>query len=181
MTSVAITIMPPVLDAVVAGRCTALRRPAGGNLDRALVRTDAPARQLWIREPWHLAAVFGNRAPLSAAALGAVPMFPDQLSSHDLKLVGPRRISFTLPRQWHRRHLRVLAIERQRLQAISDEAIAAEGWPDRAAYALAWDRALQVGGFTQRDPTAWANNPEVLVFGFEFVAAPVPELELVAA
>lgn len=165
-----ITLSPPQLGSVASGRCTALRKPAGGALERALTRSHQPVRQLWIREPFYLPRLHGGMRPLEAVALGAKPIFPEDAAGAD---VGPRCIAYTLPRAWHRRHLWVLGFERQRLQAITDAEIRDEGWEGREAYAEAWDRTLMVGGSVASNPVRWAANPEVLVVRFEHIFSPI--------
>lgn len=164
-------ILEPTLHAVLAGRCTEVRRPAGPSL-RAL----RPGDRLWLREPFHLALKFDSWAPLAAATVGACPTF-----AADMGEVCPgegrgrRRFARELPKAWHRAHLIVTAIRREFLQAIPEAAIRAEGFKDRATYACAWDRNL---GYFSRSPDqvkpgSWATDPTVLVIAFDFIPEPL--------
>ena len=68
----------------------------------------------------------------------------------------------------------MLEVRVERLQSITPAEVAAEGYVTRGGYAMAWDRALQVGGTSRGGPQTWEGNPEVVVFTFAHVATPIP-------
>ena len=168
---VPITLGEPALGRIMAGACAVLRRPPTPRW--TAIRS---GQLLWIREPFHLPAKFGGLSPTAAAGLGARPIFPIDHGRNrpGSELLGPQRISYTLLKAWHRQHLRVLEVRVERLQSITPAEVAAEGYVTRGGYAMAWDRALQVGGTSRGGPQTWEGNPEVVVFTFAHVATPIP-------
>lgn len=172
VTGLPIAIVEPTIAAVIAGTCTTIRRPPGKLLHRIAV-----GDRLWVREPFHLAVKFDSWAPLAAATVGARPTFATEVDERSRVAfgIGRRRFSRELPKQWHRQHMVVTAVRRQRLQAIAESDIRAEGFKDRAAYAAAWDRNLAY--FTRSPdslkPGSWPTDPEVLVIDFTRIAEPL--------
>lgn len=176
-TGLPLAILEPTLRAVIAGTCTRIRRPAG----KLLVRI-APGDRLWVREPFHCAAKFNGMAPLSVAFMRGLPTFAVDVHPRMVEVsgLGPRRNARAMPKAWHRQHLVVTAVRRERLQAIPEADIRAEGFEDGAAYAAAWDRNLAFfarapGTYANRTtrPGSWADNPTVLVIDFERIGEPL--------
>lgn len=161
-------VIEPQIHALVAGRLSKLYRPIGGRMDRA-----RPGDLLWVREPFWLPACYDHLAPSQAAERGAIPNFvadftPEELQHHPIK----RRFARELLREWHRQHLRIVAIRRERLPGLGHSAVQEQGFTDITEFAQAWDRNLALS----RSGDRWANYPEVLVVEFERIDAPVPEL-----
>lgn len=184
-----LALTEPVLAAVIAGRCTRLRRPLGATMRRLAV-----GDRLWVREPFHLSAKFDGLSPTAALGFSAMVMFAADLDAApdrfpDRTGLGKRRMARELPRAAHRQHLVLVQIHTERLQAITQAEIEAAGFPTRAAFAAAWDRNLaffragpsvpRVRGQHARPrelpPEAWPNDPDVLVLTFVRVAQPLPE------
>lgn len=166
MTARPITITEPQIGRLVAGELSVLRRPEGRMIGKV-----AAGDLLWVREPFHLPASHGNRAPTVAVAMGAVPIFVTELAGRSRQDVGKRRYARNLPRVSHRQHLVVSSVDREPLQDITHDEIVAEGFLDRGGFASAWDRnlSLTAWGFD------WARNPTVLIIRFRRMASPVPE------
>jgi hypothetical protein len=171
----AISIGDPQIHRVMSGECTVLRR-----LPSKLLRDITAGQLLWVREPFWLPLKFAGMAPTAAAPLGARPIFLDQVLETE---PGRPRPTYTLPKRWHRQHLRVIEVRRKWLQSIGDAEIRAEGFGTRRAYELAWERTLLVTEDKRRareGPLSWQGNPEVLVIRFERIAAPIDPAVLVA-
>jgi hypothetical protein len=163
-----IAILRPTVRNVASGKCTRLRRVANGALGKL-----EPGDRLWLREAFYLNALFDDVSPHQAADAHAWPRFERDLPPGPNPMgLGKHRGARLLLRAWHRAHLVVVAVERQRLQDITDAEIVADGFASRAAWAQAWDRG--VDWFSKG--RAWAGNPEVVVFDFRFVAEPLPAL-----
>jgi hypothetical protein len=161
-----IALLEPVLGNVMAGTCRRLRRAAGGTLDAI-----QPGDRLWIRELYHLNARFDALRPSAAVREGAWPAFAHEFWRKPKPAgLGKRRMARELLREWHRHHLLVTAVERQRLQDITAAEAAAEGYRTRHFWAIEWDR----NAFVHYARNRWEDNPAVVVFDFEYVAAPLP-------
>lgn len=163
-----VTLIAPAIGALIAGTLKRLRRPSDGPLHPI-----APGDRLWIREQFYLPRYYDHVSPTRAAELGATPVF-----AHDRDLpewasggLGPRRFARSLPKIWHRHHLVVTAVVTERLQAITDAEIEAEGHASREQFAAAWDAGLTLSGGLNR---RWAADPHVLVIDFRHVAGPLP-------
>lgn len=164
-----VTILPPTLDRVLDGTCTRIRRPASSS---ALIRLK-PGDHLWLREQFYLTRRFEWTPPLMACAQGAVPVYArdrEILPDYAVADLGRRRFARELPKDWHRFHLEILAIRRERLHEIPDEDIAAEGHAGRDLFAKAWDAGVSLSGWADK----WEADPEVLVFTVRAVARPLP-------
>lgn len=165
MTDRPISIVEPQIAQLVAGRLSALRRPI-----TMLYSGIKPGDRFWVREPFHLDARWNGLAPSAAARLyGVKPVFATDVDLRDPRL-GKRQFARCLLRTWHRQHLVVQAIERGRLQAISQAEIEAEGFLTRAGYAAAWDRNLSLA----MSAANWARDPDVIIIRFRRVAKPLP-------
>jgi hypothetical protein len=165
-----ITIIAPVIQNVLDGICTTLRRPRGALADCR------PGDRLWIREQFRLHRDHNHISPLQALERGAVPVFVADtpgMPDYAVADLGRPRFARELPRAWHRAYLAIGTVRDERLQAITDEEIVREGYETRARYAAAWDSGARFRGWTvqQRRPSSWAVDPKVLVFTFTCVAA----------
>lgn len=171
MTPRPISLREPQLPRLLAGTLTALRRPWTG-----LTRSLAPGQLLWVREPFVLDRKWDGLSPTSAAGLGAQPQFVWSTDRPDPAILaaGRPRMARELLRAWHRQHLVLVSIERQRLQAISEQEIRAEGFVSRAGFIAAWDRNLSLA---KADEHCWNADPTVAVLHFIRVATPLPELQ----
>lgn len=168
MTVRPITLVAPQTRQLLAGKLTELRRPL-----THLLGNSRPGDRLWVREPFHLDIKFRHLSPTAAAGMGAKPFFETEVA--DLPVwaradLGNKVFARNLLRIWHRQHLVVTEVRREHLQAIRPDAIAAEGFANRAAYAAAWDRNLSMAAASD----AWRFNPEVAVIRFERIGAPLP-------
>jgi hypothetical protein len=176
-----VSLLMPTLGAIVRGRCMHLRRVACGALGQV-----EPGDLLWIREAFYLDARFDQASPTLALKLNAWPVFerdywPKITTGGAIERpgipkprgLGKRRPAGALKKEWHRSHLVVQAVERQRLHAITDAEIRAAGYATRAAFAGDWSRYTAAGMFG-RAGTAWADNPTVAVFTIGYVDAPAP-------
>ena len=119
---------------------------------------------LWVRETWQSEGVHGHERD-----------FPVRYrASDDDRVMGGRwRPSIFMPRWASRITLRITDVRIERLQDISNEDAAAEGWlgPDEAntirnAYPIAWYSHLweSING-----RGSWAENPFVWAISFEVV------------
>jgi hypothetical protein len=163
-----VTVIEPQIRALIAGRLPRLYRPIGGRLDRI-----EAGDLLWVREPFWLPSPYDRISPSQAADRGALPNFTADFAAEELaRLAIKRRYARELLRTWHRQHLRILEIRRERLPGLAHAAIEEQGFANVTAFAQAWDQNLALGRSTDR----WANDPEVLVLEFERVDAPLPEL-----
>lgn len=164
-----VTLIAPAIGALIAGALKRLRRPAEGLLDAI-----RPGDRLWIREQFYLPRTFDRVAPTRAAELGATPVFAHDradLPGWACADLGPRRFARSMPKVWHRHHLIVTAVATDRLQAITDAEIEAEGHASREQFTAAWDAGLTLSGGPNR---RWAADPHVLVIDFRHVAGPLP-------
>jgi hypothetical protein len=169
-----LTLREPAIGAFNAGALTRIRRPLPGVYAKA-----QPGDLLWIREPFHLAAKFDGLSPTAAHGFLARPIFAADLAAAperfpDRQGLGKRRHARELLRAWHRQHARVVAVEQQKLQALTDEEARAEGFRDRAAWSADWDRSIRQFS-SEGDTRLWQFDPTVLVLTLERVAAPLPE------
>ena len=164
-----ITILAPTLERVLDGTCTRIRRPAGNSVLGRL----KPGDHLWLREQFYLTRSFDFTPPLVALSRGAVPVYArdrEVLPPYATADLGRRRFARELPKDWHRYHLEILAIRRERLHEIPDEDIASEGHESRERYAAAWDAGVSLSGWADK----WKADPEVLVITFRAFAQPLP-------
>lgn len=169
MTPRPISLREPQLAKLLEGSLTALRRPWGPNIARL-----SHGGRLWVREPFSLPARWNKFSPTSAERAGAIPVFTDFNSFGSratLAQLGRRRFARELLRVWHRQHLLIARVERQRLSEITQSEIAAEGFVSREDYAKAWDANLAVSNATGN---SWAEDPLVAVLHFIRIAAPLP-------
>lgn len=159
------TVIEPQIRALVAGRLSHLYRPAGGRLDHA-----QPGDLLWLREPFWLPPCYDRLSPSQADELGAVPNFVADFAIEDLPHhPAKRRFARELLRTWHRQHLRIIDVRRERLPGLGHVAIEEQGFANVAEFSQAWDRNLSLS----RSRDRWANDPEVIVLEFERIAAPI--------
>lgn len=164
-----VTILPPTLERVLAGSCTRIRRPATSSALASL----RPGDHLWLREQFYLTRSFDFTPPLVALSRGAVPVYArdrEVLPPYATADLGRRRFARELPKDWHRFHLEIHAIRRERLHEIPDEDIAAEGHESRERFASAWDAGVSLSGWRDK----WKADPEVLVITFRAFAHPLP-------
>ena len=165
-----LALLEPVLGNVMRGKCIRVRRAADGALAGV-----TPGDVFWIREAYHLNARYDAISPTSAARHGAWPAFVHDFAAKPKpEGLGKRRSARELRKEWHRAHLVVFAVERQRLQDITDAEIAADGFADRAAWAQDWDRNKGVSMPVNSGGRSWQDNPHVLVFTVCYVPAPAP-------
>lgn len=176
MTARPINLRHPALANIMKGRCTSLHRPLKEGRNRHALAVLEQGDLLWIREPFHMKAKFNHLSPSAADRLGARPFFPGwRIGADDRDELGKQWPARTLPRCFHRHHLRIAAIAQARLKDITNAEIRAEGFADRKAYAAAWNaNASTWGGLT------YAANPTVLRIAFTYCPDPVPA-ELLAA
>ena len=157
----------PELRRLDEGTLNVFRRLADGVLAQA-----RPGDLCWVREPYFLHPQFDAHRPTSALSLGAQPTFLSEVryvrASEEL---GKLRSARLLCRPWHRRHLRILRIDRQPVQDISATEVELAGYRDRFDFAKNWDDGIQMRGRSAN----WAANPKVLRFEFELVDGPLPE------
>lgn len=180
-----LTLRQPVLGAVMAGRCTAIRRLARGAFGAI-----EPGDLLWIREPFRLARKWDKFSPTSAELLGARCYFAADLPPADAFLetdqpagvdapLGAERMARNLLRTWHRHHCLVTDVGRERLKDVTNAEIEAAGYATRADFARDWNRGAQVNsGRAEGSAIHWNANPAVVVIGLRYVAAPVPALKV---
>lgn len=166
MKALPVTVIEPQIRALVAGRLSHLYRPAGTRLERS-----RPGDLLWLREPFWLPKLYDHLSPSQADQLGAIPNFNadfaiEELQRHPIK----RRFARELLRTWHRQHLRIIDVRRERLPWLGHSAIQEQGFANAAEFAQAWDHNLALS----RSADRWANDPEVIVIEFERIAAPIP-------
>jgi len=148
-------ITPACVRAIRAGRKTQLRVVAAE--DASQCPLGSPGDLLWVQEPW---------APASD---GAAAIYQADSSAKTEAKVGwePAR---TLSREHARVWLVIRRVRLERLQAISEDDIAAEGgmWreaapegeDERSGFARWWTSVHA------RPGTAWADNPLVWVVAF---------------
>lgn len=168
MTVRPITLVAPQTSQLLDGHLTELRRPCSH-----LLANSRPGDCLWVREPFYLDIRFRHLSPTAAAGLGAKPFFETEVADLPPWVradLSKKIFARNLLRIWHRQHLVVTDVRRERLQAISPAAIAAEGFATRAAFAAEWDRNLSMAGAH----TAWRFDPDVAVICFERIGAPLP-------
>ena len=161
-----VTVIEPQIRALVAGRLSHLYRPAGTRLERA-----RPGDLLWLREPFWLPKLYDHLSPSQADQLGAIPNFNadfaiEELQRHPIK----RRFARELLRTWHRQHLRIIDVRRERLPESGHGAIQEQGFANATEFARAWDHNLALS----RSADRWANNPEVIVIEFDRISTPLP-------
>lgn len=167
-----VSIRQPEIGALVAGRMTALIRPIGR---LAPLRT---GDLLWVREPFHLHRRFDHDKPTRAAALDAVPTFvadhkPAYFAANCDEL-GRRRVAREMPKQWHRQHLRISALDRVQLHDVADDDLRDAGWADFERFRLRWDADATFVGSRLAKLQMWTANPLVLRIAFVRIAAPLP-------
>lgn len=124
-----------------------------------------PSDRLWVRETWQSEMVAGHErdGPVRYRA------------TQDERCMGHRwKPSIFMPRWASRIQLRIIDVRVERLNKISSDDAAAEGWPGpdeqnsiRSAYPIAWYAALwdSING-----PRSYDKNPWVWVVSFERVA-----------
>ncbi|HQS95052.1 MAG: hypothetical protein B7X90_01945 [Novosphingobium sp. 17-62-19] len=178
MTDQPITVVSPTIAQLHAGKVTRLRRPQGR------LSTLKPGDRLWLREQFFLASAFEQISPTQALDRGATPVFgadhadlPDYATAD----LGRRRFAREMPKRWHRAHLVVTHVALERLQQISTEEIAAEGFASAEQFAASWNENLSLaknsagGGITAFRRLEWKADPAVIAFTFAFVPHPLPE------
>lgn len=180
-----LTLRQPVLGAIMAGHCTAIRR-----LARGVFGAVQPGDLLWIREPFRLAREWDRFSPTAAEMLGARCHFAANLPPPDAFLetdqppgvetpLGAERMARTLLRVWHRHHCEVTSVSTERLKDITNAEIEAAGYLSRADFARDWNRGAQVNtGRAIGTALHWSANPAVAVMGLRYVAAPIPEIKV---
>lgn len=180
-----LTLRQPVLGAVMAGRCTVIRRLARGAFGAI-----EPGDLLWIREPYRLGRQWDKFSPTSAELLGARCYFAAELPPADAFLetdqpagvdapLGAERMARNLLRVWHRHHCIVTSVGRERLKDVANAEIEAAGYASRAEFAHDWNKGAQVNsGRTEGSAIHWNANPAVIVLTLRYVAAPIPELKV---
>lgn len=166
MTVQPISIMEPLIVPVSRGALSVLWR--AGALMQGLAKGDL----LWVREPYYLSKDFNRFSPSIARDKGAKVWFAAELTDGpDPKdWLGMRRMARTLPRAWHRQHLRVTGLEHRELHSITDPEAKAQGYTCRAAFARGWDANLMFNPAKRR----WQDNPTVVAFSFERIEGQVP-------
>lgn len=162
-----IGIREPEIALVTAGTLTRLWRAGvtAGHLRQGDL--------LWVREPFYLHRRFANLAPSVALAKGARPVFATDL--HDESPLwadfhGGRREARTMPRLWHRQHLRVERTERRRIQTITEAEARAQGYNSLPHFARAWDQGAMFSGHDVK----WANNPWATLVTFTRIEGTLP-------
>lgn len=165
-----ISLRQPAIGAFIRGTLCRIRRPLPGIYANA-----RPGDVVWIREPFHLDAKWNGMAPTAAIGLGAHVTFAADLEFGQAQEqgLGPERAARTLPRAVHRQSARICAVERQRLQAITNQEAQAEGYHSRRDWAVAWDVSL-MGFSTKHDSRLWQRDPTVLVLTLDRIDAPLP-------
>ncbi len=170
MTARPVTLRQPTLAAVMAGRCTTIRRPL-----RGIYGAVAAGDLLWVREPFRLARQWDKFAPSSAERFGARCYFDADLVGEAAGVaaqLGPTRFARNLLRVWHRQHLVVTSVERRPLKDIRNAEIEAAGYRHRARFIEDWNCGVAIGG-----GLTWSTNPEVAVIHFRHVPGPAPGLD----
>lgn len=179
-----LTLRQPTLGAVMAGRCTALRREARGA--RCALQ---PGDLLWIREPFRLARQWDTFSPTAAELLGARCYYAEALPGADAFLesdqppgvdapLGKERFARNLLRVWHRHHCVVTAVRSERLRDVTNAEIAAAGFASRADFAHDWNSGAAVNGWVDRSGMGWSANPAVVVISLRYVAEALPDLKV---
>lgn len=145
-----------------------LRRPAG-IFDRC-----QPGERLWIREPFRFDAAFDHLAPNQVLRFSPSADIHFDADGDPAPRFGARRFARVLPRAAHRAHLVIRSTRQARLQDLTEADCHAEGYPDCAAFAKAWDahNAPAKHSITG-DRVSWADNPRVVVIAFDRIEAPI--------
>jgi hypothetical protein len=166
MTVRAISIIEPVIGPICRGDLCVLWR-AGAQVEGLAV-----GDLLWVREPFYLPREFNRFSPTVARDRGAKVRFAvDLLTAPGPEgYLGTRRMARTLPRAWHRQHLRVTGLEHRELQSITEPEAKAQGYTCRAAFARGWDANLMFNPAKRR----WQDNPAVIAFSFDRIEGQVP-------
>lgn len=167
MTPQPIAFRMPELRRLDEGSLNFFRRMADGVLARA-----RPGDLCWVREPYFLPPQFDGHRPTDALDRGASPTFLSETGySRTVGHVGELRAARLLCRPWHRRHLRILRVDQQRIQDVGADDIRAAGYRDRLDFAQGWDQGIQMRGRRAH----WTANPVILRVEFELVDAPLPQ------
>lgn len=162
-----------------------------------------PGDRLWVKETWRAHAWHADCVEIAYAAQRGLVGWSEQHTQitypsgnrNAFKYYAPKgpdfwRPSIFLPRWASRLTLIVTDVRVERLQDISEEDAAAEGWPapeQRAktgiaeikdAYPIGWYAWLwdQING-----RGAWANNPWVAAYTFRVIKQNIDQIEKVAA
>lgn len=87
-----------------------------------------------------------------------------------------------MPKAWHRAHLVVTHVALERLQQISAEEVAAEGFDSIDQFAAAWNANLSLAsnkagttGLTAFRRLEWRADPAVIAFTFTLFPHPLPD------
>lgn len=157
----------PELQRLDDGRLRFFRRMADGILADCKV-----GDLLWIREPYFLPTEHDHQRPTLALASGATPTFQSDVGYVTrLRGHGVLRVGRFLCREWHRRHLRITRVDRQRIRDVTGTETALSGYRSRNHFADAWNCGVSMRGRSAK----WDANPEVLRFEFDLIASPLPE------
>lgn len=169
MTDRPINLLEPDLRRLAAG-ARRIWRPSVSRV-RGQLGHCLPGDRLWIREPFHLHAVFDDISPLQAVGRQAqLPYWPAD-GDQPADWVGRRRFARELPRVLHRRHLVYRSQRFVRLQTLAQEDLAGEGFADEAAVRRWWTVGGSGRGIDSR-PVPWAENPWLLELTVDLVPAP---------
>ncbi|MFB0875502.1 MULTISPECIES: hypothetical protein [unclassified Sphingobium] len=158
-----ISLTEPTLARIRGLRLTALRRPGD------LLAEVQPGDRLWVREPFHLTEQWDHWSPTAARDRGAVPFYAIDGGEG----LGRRRFAREMPREWHRMHLVLTAVQRCPLQSIGEDEALAEGYASRAGFAAQWDRENSPSRSITGDRIRWADNPTVTWMTFRPVFEPL--------
>lgn len=140
--------------------------------DRGSFRKVQPNDRLWLAEPFHLEERFGSLPPTTVRDRGGRPAFAADHPHGPPPGFGRRHPARALCREWHRWNLIITSRETLRLQQLIDADLIALGFSSAAEFAAHWDRESSlIGGRGFR----WADNPEVLRFGFALDRRPLPD------
>jgi hypothetical protein len=133
--------------------------------------------RLWVRETWQ-GLSFGDYLPTKSSQCEVRYASTDPCADLDVEARGyPWRPSIFMPRWASRLTLTVADVRVERLQDISEDDAAAEGWPapaDRAktgiaeirdAYPIGWYAALW-DSINSKPGTQWSANPWVVAYSF---------------
>lgn len=150
-----------------------LRRPSAGATAEPVGNAQAGDR-LWVREPFHLHAMFDSLAPTQVVGRDGAAEICWSADGHLPSWAGLRRFARELPRALHRAHLVVHGRRRLRLQDLTDEEIAAEGFGSRDHFACHWDSVELPGGRTIGGaPARWSDNPHIVELTVEWKGNPI--------
>ena len=176
MNTLPILFQPDLVRAILDGIKTETRRH--------VIRWE-PGDLLWVRETWRVTARLDDEAPSAITPRSCTVMFAagGSIANTDAGWRGDRtwppprgtdpvpdwangkwRPSIFLPRWASRLTLRVTAVRREPLSAITDEGAVAEGVADREAFIRLWDR---INGDWNRDPSVFVTTFDPLFFNID--------------